>query len=287
MPRVVSVPKVCVDTRTNESHIGSFEIPLSAEDKDVSVSALLPTVGIQFRWTPANLNSTWHNAPVRQLSISNDAKLGVQVSGTPYNRTWQVGEVHLEEDLSGTGHRSINLGQARHSVFIPVADSFNDGSECTGSADSLPESGAETAMVEGLRDGDGDMPSNTTVYKICTDPGTNETHVLPMYIPLSPKSGGGLSQMINVSGVQWVWTSATSVHPWHNPRQRQFVINLDAGHKVQVSGAPYQRVFAAGEVLFVEDVYGKGHVTMNLGKARTSLVVPVDHGFDSGPCHAP
>jgi len=63
---------------------------------------------------------------------------------------------------------------------------------------------------------------------------------------------------------------------WHPAPRRQYIINLDGGVEITVSDGE-KRVIGAGEVLLVEDVTGKGHLSKAVaGKMRHSIFVPID-----------
>jgi hypothetical protein len=53
-------------------------------------------------------------------------------------------------------------------------------------------------------------------------------------------------------------------------------VNLDAGVKITASDGE-SRFIKAGEVILVEDITGKGHLSEHLeGKIRHSIFIPVD-----------
>ena len=53
-------------------------------------------------------------------------------------------------------------------------------------------------------------------------------------------------------------------------------MNLDAGVRITASDGE-SRVIGAGEVILVEDVTGKGHLSQGLGEMRHSLFIPVEY----------
>ncbi|ASU33120.1 cupin domain-containing protein [Mucilaginibacter xinganensis] len=60
---------------------------------------------------------------------------------------------------------------------------------------------------------------------------------------------------------------------FHNAPERQYVVLLDGGVEIENSLGE-KRMFAAGEILLMEDVTGKGHRSRNLKKAaRNSLFI--------------
>lgn len=63
---------------------------------------------------------------------------------------------------------------------------------------------------------------------------------------------------------------------WHPAPRRQYIINLDGGVKITASDGEAREI-GAGEVILVEDVHGKGHLSQSLGgKMRHSIFVPID-----------
>ena len=63
---------------------------------------------------------------------------------------------------------------------------------------------------------------------------------------------------------------------WHPAPRRQYIINLDAGVQITASDGQARRI-GAGEVLLVEDTWGKGHLSKALdGKLRNCIFVPLD-----------
>jgi hypothetical protein len=63
---------------------------------------------------------------------------------------------------------------------------------------------------------------------------------------------------------------------WHPAPRRQYIINLDAGVQI-TAGDGETRKIGAGEVLLVEDTWGKGHLSKALdGKLRHCIFVTLD-----------
>ncbi len=63
---------------------------------------------------------------------------------------------------------------------------------------------------------------------------------------------------------------------WHPAPRRQYIINLDGGVQLTASDGE-SRVIGAGEVILVEDVSGKGHLSKSVeGKLRHSIFVPIE-----------
>ena len=63
---------------------------------------------------------------------------------------------------------------------------------------------------------------------------------------------------------------------WHPAPRRQYIINLDAGVQLTASDGETRRI-GAGEVILVEDTWGKGHLSKALdGKLRHCIFVTLD-----------
>ena len=72
------------------------------------------------------------------------------------------------------------------------------------------------------------------------------------------------------------YTEAPRDLDWHPAPRRQYIINLDAGVELTASDGETRRI-GAGEVILVEDTWGKGHLSKAVdGKLRHCIFVPVD-----------
>lgn len=88
--------------------------------------------------------------------------------------------------------------------------------------------------------------------------------------------GGKLSKLYPATGVIFRETGGDYDLDWHNAPRRQFIVNLDAGVEVTASDGE-TRLIGPGEVLFVEDVTGKGHLSKAVGRRiRHSIFIAVD-----------
>lgn len=84
---------------------------------------------------------------------------------------------------------------------------------------------------------------------------------------------GRLSERLPVNSIIFRENDAGYDYDWHNAPERQYIVLLDGEIEIEVSDGE-KRVFRSGDVLFVEDVDGRGHrtrVTNNL--PRRSLFV--------------
>jgi hypothetical protein len=90
------------------------------------------------------------------------------------------------------------------------------------------------------------------------------------------KNFSKLSARLPATGIIFRETSGDYNLDWHPAPRRQYIINLDGGVEITASDGE-KRVIGAGEVLLVEDVTGKGHLSKAIGgKMRRSIFVPID-----------
>jgi hypothetical protein len=90
------------------------------------------------------------------------------------------------------------------------------------------------------------------------------------------RRGSKLSKRLPATGIIFRVSPAKHDLDWHPAPRRQYIINLDAGVKLTASDGE-ARTIGAGEVILVEDVTGKGHLSQHVeGKLRHSIFVPID-----------
>ena len=90
------------------------------------------------------------------------------------------------------------------------------------------------------------------------------------------RRGSKLSKKFPASGIIFRQTRAEHNVDWHPAPRRQYIVNLDAGVKITASDGE-SRFIKQGEVILVEDISGKGHLSEHLeGKMRHSLFIPVE-----------
>jgi hypothetical protein len=90
------------------------------------------------------------------------------------------------------------------------------------------------------------------------------------------RRGSKLSKRLPATGIIFRVSPAEHDLDWHPAPRRQYIINLDAGVKLTASDGE-ARTIGAGEVILVEDVTGKGHLSQHVeGKLRHSIFVPID-----------
>jgi hypothetical protein len=84
------------------------------------------------------------------------------------------------------------------------------------------------------------------------------------------------SKRLPATGIIFRETSGDYDLDWHPAPRRQYIINLEGAVQITASDGE-KRIIGAGEVLLVEDVTGKGHLSKAVGgKMRRSIFVPID-----------
>jgi hypothetical protein len=87
---------------------------------------------------------------------------------------------------------------------------------------------------------------------------------------------GRLSARLPATGIIFREVQPDYDLDWHPAPRRQYIINLDAGVQITASDGEARRI-GAGEVLLVEDTWGKGHLSKALdGKLRHCIFVTLD-----------
>ncbi len=90
------------------------------------------------------------------------------------------------------------------------------------------------------------------------------------------RRGSKLSRRLPATGIIFRETRADYDLDWHPAPRRQYIINLDAGVRITASDGESRQI-GAGEVILVEDVSGKGHLSKAIeAKMRHSIFVPID-----------
>jgi hypothetical protein len=90
------------------------------------------------------------------------------------------------------------------------------------------------------------------------------------------RRGSKLSKRLPANGIIFRQSKAEHDIDWHPAPRRQYIVNLDAGVEITASDGE-ARFIKAGEVILVEDISGKGHLSKHLeGKIRHSIFIPVE-----------
>jgi len=86
---------------------------------------------------------------------------------------------------------------------------------------------------------------------------------------------GTTSRRLPATGIYFRTTPADWLFSWHAATRRQYVINLDAPNKITASDGE-TRIIGVGEIILIEDVHGKGHLSQAVGRMRRSVMIPID-----------
>jgi len=99
-------------------------------------------------------------------------------------------------------------------------------------------------------------------------------------VPMAPDaSGRATSADLPALRLFFRDTPPAHVNPRHRAPQRQFIFVTSGTGEIELSDGTRHR-FSPGDVLFVEDTTGEGHVTRTLEGTRGFAHVPVPDGFD-------
>lgn len=114
------------------------------------------------------------------------------------------------------------------------------------------------------------------IHNLYTD-AAGESHFRDIEVEwVESRNFSKLSARLPATGIIFRETSGDYDLDWHPAPRRQYIINLDAGAELTASDGE-SRVIGAGEVILVEDVTGKGHLSKSVGgKLRHSIFVPID-----------
>ena len=104
-----------------------------------------------------------------------------------------------------------------------------------------------------------------------------ESHFEDMEIPyVETGRAGKLSARLPATGIIFREVAPDYDLDWHPAPRRQYIINLDAGVQITASDGQSRKI-GAGEVILVEDTWGKGHLSKALdGKLRHCIFVPIE-----------
>jgi hypothetical protein len=98
-------------------------------------------------------------------------------------------------------------------------------------------------------------------------------------LPIATKPGKiRRTEMAAVTGFSYADYTASSLEDWHRTPGRQFSISMSGEIEVEVSGGSKHAIHA-GDIVFLEDLQGKGHITRILSPV-TNVFIRVADGFD-------
>ena len=85
-----------------------------------------------------------------------------------------------------------------------------------------------------------------------------------------------LSKKMPATGVIFRRTEGNYNVDWHPAPRRQYIVNLDGGVQITASDGE-ARIIGPGEIILVEDISGKGHLSQAVnGALRHSLFIPIE-----------
>ena len=113
-----------------------------------------------------------------------------------------------------------------------------------------------------------------TITHVFTGP-DGISHVETMPVKLSGRGDGELSEMAKVTGLQFRRQPPNYFQDFHPAPRKQYVITLSGEGEIELTGG--QKIVAkAGDVLLMEDVTGKGHISRGRGtEDRVTLFIPI------------
>ena len=104
---------------------------------------------------------------------------------------------------------------------------------------------------------------NFNIVRIYSDK-NGDSHFEDVEIPLKEMGMvGKLSDELDVKGLMFREVAPTYDWDFHCAPQRQYIVLLDGEIEIETSLGD-KRTFKGGDILLVEDTWGKGHKTKNL-----------------------
>jgi hypothetical protein len=106
---------------------------------------------------------------------------------------------------------------------------------------------------------------------------SGESHFQDVEVEFTESTRSGrLSKRLPATGIIFREVPPDYDLDWHPAPRRQYIINLDAGVQLTASDGETRRI-DAGEVILVEDTWGKGHRSKALdGKLRHCIFITLD-----------
>ena len=102
-----------------------------------------------------------------------------------------------------------------------------------------------------------------------------ETHFEDLELPYEAIADAQVTAMSGASGVQFRKTPSGSFSDWHQAPRRQYVITLQGQSNITI-GDGTSHTFEIGDVLFADDLTGRGHTTEVVSdEPRVSIFVPL------------
>jgi len=120
------------------------------------------------------------------------------------------------------------------------------------------------------------MIGRMKIHRLYPD-ASGESHFEDIEVPYTEATRGGrLSARLPASGIIFREVPPDYDLDWHPAPRRQYIVNLDAGVELTASDGETRRI-GAGEVILVEDTWGKGHRSRALdGRPRHCIFIPLE-----------
>ena len=136
---------------------------------------------------------------------------------------------------------------------------------------------APFALVEKTWTQEAPADGHTPVLHIYAD-AQGDSHLEELMVETAPSGRVRTAKSLPVTGIEIREYAPRYVNDWHRAPARQFAITIVGELEVEVSGGVRRRV-RTGELVFLEDTKGKGHIT-RLGENTTNLFIRVADEFD-------
>jgi hypothetical protein len=114
------------------------------------------------------------------------------------------------------------------------------------------------------------------IHRLYAD-AAGESHFEDVEVPLAEATAAGrLSALVPATGLVFREVPPTYDLDWHPAPRRQYIVNLDGAVQITASDGEARRI-RAGEILLVEDTWGKGHRSRAVdGQSRRCLFVTLE-----------
>ncbi len=236
------------------------ELPFDAELPPV------PVTGLELVNYTRN-SVAWHVAPDTRFAINIIGDLDVVTSDEKHHAIGPADLVALE-DLTGKGHSTRRLN-AVVTLFIHV----NKGFDFVRWSKGQPQEAAAPAPAARPAPKQADPASRigARLLRLYTD-GAGESHMEELAMIGSSKTIPATEMRIGRS------KAGASTGKFHNAFFRRFVRNISGEMDMTTSDGKTHRV-GPDDLVFLEDVTGKGHVSTPLSDI-TALFLHVEDGFD-------
>jgi quercetin dioxygenase-like cupin family protein len=120
------------------------------------------------------------------------------------------------------------------------------------------------------------MASGMTIHRLYVDD-KGESHFATVDVEFTESGRAGrMTARLPATGIIFREVPPDYDLDWHPAPRRQYIINLDAGVELTASDGETRRI-GAGEIVLVEDTWGKGHRSRAVDRTpRHCIFVPVD-----------